>query len=235
MADFTANLEPELDPDLSATATLKSTLGPEERTAIRRSLSLLGVLGTGSLVGVAFSLYLVGHYPLLLIALSPLGRHLVLVAPNVNPFALIGVIVVRRMLFYVASFQLGRALGPAGIPWVEQRAARFGQFVRWMERLFARAPRLVVLCLTGPTVSALAGMSGMRMRTYVPLALASLVIRVIIVVSFAEWMREYLEIILAWINEYWLPGTIAMVAGVAIYRWRRPRASALMSELDKLS
>jgi len=25
------------------------------------------------------------------------------------------------------------------------------------------------------------------------------------------------------------------VAGVAIYRWRRPRASALMSELDKLS
>ena len=36
------------------------------------------------------------------------------------------------------------------------------RFVRWLERLFARAPRTVVLVLAGPTVSVLAGVSGMR-------------------------------------------------------------------------
>lgn len=232
MAESTPDLN--ANPATSPDAPRKHALSPAERTMVRRSLSLLGVLSTGSLVGVAFSLYLVGHYPLLLIALSPLGRHLVLVTPNVDPIALIAVVVVRRMLFYLACFQLGRALGPAGIPWIEARAARFGQFVRWLEGLFARAPRLVVLAFTGPTVSALAGMSGMRTGTYLPLALASLVVRVGIVVGFAEWMRDYLEIALTWIDEYWLPGTVMMVLGVAIYRWRRPAVSGLGDSLDGL-
>ncbi len=198
-----------------------SALTDEQRQVTRLCLSVIGVLGTGSLLGVAFSLYLLNHFPLLLVALSPLGRHLVLVAPIVDPIALTAVLIARRMLFYLASFQLGRALGPFGIPWIEARAARFGRFVRWVERLFSRAPYLVVLLMTGPTVSALAGVSGMRRTVFVPLATLSLVLRMLLVLAFAEWMREYLEIALAWIDQYWIPGTIVMVLLVAVYRWRR--------------
>lgn len=220
MSDTTAN---EITPP-------EATLTPEQVATIRLCLSLLGVLGTASLIGVAFSLYLVGHFPLFLVALSPLGRHLVLVAPSVGPVALIAVTLARRMLFYLACFHLGRALGPSGIPWIEQRAARFGVFVRWVERLFARAPRLVVFAMAGPTVSALAGISGLRTGTYVSLATVGLVLRLIVVVGFAEWLSEYLEIILAWIDEHWLPGTIVMVVGVAIYRWWRPGPAGLMRD-----
>jgi membrane protein DedA with SNARE-associated domain len=127
----------------------------------------------------------------------------------------------RRLLFYLASFHLGRALGSVGIPWIEARAARFGQFVRFIERLFARAPRLVVLVLSGPTVAALAGISKMSLAAFVPLSLLSLTVRMLITIYFAEWMREYIELTLAWIDEYWIPGTVLMVAGVALYRWRR--------------
>ena len=72
-------------------------LGSEQQRIVRLSLTVLAVLGSGSMLGVAFSLYLVNHYPLLLIGLSPLGRHLFLVAPIVHPVAFVGVAVGRRM------------------------------------------------------------------------------------------------------------------------------------------
>ena len=117
--------EPNPTTSTSETATPPANrLTPEQMSATRRCLAILGVLSTGSMIGVSFSLYLVGHYPLLLVALSPLGRHVVLAAPVANPVALIVITAVRRMAFYLSCFYLGRALGPAGIPWIEKRAAR---------------------------------------------------------------------------------------------------------------
>ena len=213
--------------DADAIAARSAALDPEQRRTTQRCLSLLGALATASLSGVAFSLYLVGHYPLLLIALSPLGRHLVLVVPSVSLLSLIVVAGIRRMVFYLTCFRLGQALGPAGIPWIEERAARFGRFVRLIEGWFSRAPHLVVLIMTGPTGSALAGVAGMRTGTYVPLAIISVVLRLLILFGFAEWIQVYLEIALVWINEYWLPGTVVLVMGVGLYRWRRPAATTL--------
>jgi len=179
---------------------------------------------------VAFSLYLVNHFPLLLIALSPLGRHLVLVAPVVAPEAFLFVLVARRLAFYLACFQLGRALGPLGIPWIEARAARFAGFVRWLERIFSRASSLVVLTMAGPTVSALAGISGMGVGLFSALASASLVGRGILVLGLAAWMRPWLEMARAWIEEWWIPGTVVMVIAVALYRWRRRAPIKLMED-----
>jgi membrane protein DedA with SNARE-associated domain len=193
-------------------------MGAGERRTARLCLAALGGLAASSWLGIAFSLYLVNHHPLLLVALSPLGRHLILVAPTVDPVAFVAVAVTRRMLFYLASFHLGRASGPAGITWLEMRAAHLGRFVRWLERLFARASHAVVLFMTGPTVSALAGISGMRARAFVPLAVLGLVVRMLVVVGLAEWLREPLEALLALIDEYWLPGTVLILAGIAAGR-----------------
>jgi hypothetical protein len=205
-------------------------LGPEERDLARMSLLSMATLGSASLLGVAFSLYLVNHYPLLLIALSPLGRHLVLVAPIVDPAAFLLVAVARRMVFYLSCFGLGRALGPAGIVWIEARNARFGRFVRWLERLFARASRLVVVGMVGPTVSMLAGSSGMRAVIFAPLATLGILLRMLVVLGFAEWFRVYIEAILAWIDQYWIPGTVLMVGGVLVYRFRKRRAPGLTAD-----
>lgn len=200
-----------------------ATIEPEQRALARRSLSALGVLSVGSMTGTASSLYLVNHYPLLLIALSPLGRHLVLVAPIVDPLAFVVVAVARRMAFYLACFQLGRAMGPSGVVWLEQRAPRFARFVRWLENLFQRWSRSVAFLMPGPTVSALAGMSGMTLRLYVALATAGLVLRMIVILVFAELLREPIEWILALIDTYWKPGTALLVVVVLLYQWRRVR------------
>ena len=73
-------------------------LGPDERRTVRRCLSVLALLSSASLAGVASWLYLVNHAPLLLIALSPIGRHLILVAPIVDPVSFVFVGVGRRPL-----------------------------------------------------------------------------------------------------------------------------------------
>src|SRR5262245_42860981 len=175
------------------------------------------------MVGAAFSLYLVNHFPLLLIALSPLGRHMLLVAPIVDPLAFVLVAVSRRMLFYTACFLLGRGLGPSGVQWLEARAARFARFVRFVERLFARAPHLVVLVMAGRTVRGLAGMAGIKPAAFLPLATISLTLRMLFILGFAELLREPIERLLAWIDEHWVPGTLVLVLGTLLYQWRRMR------------
>ena len=102
-------------------------LGPRDRRRAGFSLAVLGVLSLASGFGLVASAYLVNHHPLLLIALSPIGRHLVLVVPKLNPVLLILVAGLRRLVFYLACFQLGRALGPSGVAWLEQRAERFAR------------------------------------------------------------------------------------------------------------
>ncbi len=205
-------------------------LDPERRRTVRLCVSTLATLSTFSLAGVAFSLYLVNHHPLLLVAMSPIGRHLLLAAPTVDPFAFVAVVVARRMLFYLASFHLGRALGPAGITWIESRAVRFGRFVRWLERLFRRASHAIVFFASGPTLSALAGASGMRPRTFAALAAPGLALRAVVVLGIAASVREYIEAVLLWIDAHWVPGTIAMLAIVALYRWRRRTPSPWMED-----
>lgn len=206
-----------------AAGAYTATLGPEDRRVVGRCLAAMGVMSSGSLIGVAFSLYLVNHAPLLLVALSPLGRHVWLVAPIVDPVAFVVVVAVRRMLFYAASFQLGRRLGPQGIPWIEARAAWLGRFVRFMERLFARAPHAVVFFMAGPTVSALAGISRMPGRVFAALAFTGLVGRLLAILFLADTLRAYIELALAWIDRYWIPGTVVMVALVALYQWKGRR------------
>jgi membrane protein DedA with SNARE-associated domain len=209
-----ALISDDLPPELGA------KLSPEERRLAVRALSLMGFLGACSMVGVAFSLYLINHYPLLLVAISPIGRHLVLAAPNVDPFAFILVAGGRRLLFYVASFQLGTGLGPSGLIWLELRMARVARFVRLLERVFERWSYLVLVVIPGPTVSCLAGIARMPMRVFVPLVCVGLVLRMMIVIAMASWLREPIEALLELVDAYWVPGTILMVLGVLVYRWK---------------
>jgi membrane protein DedA with SNARE-associated domain len=199
-------------------------LSPEDRRIVRRSLLLLGVLSTGSLAGAASSLYLVNEAPLLLIALSPIGRHLVLVAPIVNPVAFVAVGTLRRLLFYLPCFFLGRTLGPSGLAWIGRRAPGAERFFRWLEDIFNRGRYVAVVCLIGPAMSTIAGNSGMSLRVWLPLVFTGLVLRMGLTLLFGEWMREPIEWLLARIDEYKLPGTIGLVGAILAYQlWARRR------------
>ena len=189
----------------------------------------LAILSAGSLAGASSSLYLVNHHPLLLALLSPIGRHLILVAPLIDPVVFVLAVSARRMLFYLASYSLGQALGPPGLVWIEARARMFGRFVRWLEPIFQRYGHAVVLFAVGPTTSAFAGIYGMPVRTFTALAIPSLILRMTLIVYLAEWFEAPIRALLAWIDLYWVEGTVILVAligGYQFHTWRRAHPAA---------
>jgi membrane protein DedA with SNARE-associated domain len=193
----------------------------DSQRIVRLCLMTLAVLGTGSMIGAASVLYLANHFPLSLIALSPIGRHLVLVAPTVHPAPFIIVATLRRLAFYLPCFVLGRTLGAVALGWLETRFRGAARFVRWLERLFQRAPYPAVFLLPGPIMSTIAGKSRMPMPVWISLVASGLLLRMIVIVWFGEWMREPIERLLVLFDEYWIPGTLVLVTGTAIYQWRK--------------
>ncbi|MDG2305051.1 MAG: hypothetical protein P8R42_10415 [Candidatus Binatia bacterium] len=173
-----------------------------------------------TLVGVVASLYLANNHPLALIALSPLPRHLVLVAPTVDPAAFLLVATARSLSFFVVCFYLGRAFGPAALVWLELRAPRMGRFVRWLERAFAHASYPAVLLLAGPAVAVIAGAAGMKAVVFSSLAAVALMARLVLILEVGDWLSGPLEAVRSLIGIYWIPGTFLLVLGISLSRWR---------------
>jgi membrane protein DedA with SNARE-associated domain len=141
----------------------------------------------------------------------------------VNPVAFVLVGTLRRLCFFLPCFYLGDTLGESGLVWLESRSERMGRFIRWLERLFKISPRVMIFLFPGPGMSTLSGISGMPIQVYAPLVCAGLVLRMIGFILLAEWLRDPLEAMLAWIDENWLPGTVIMLIGIVIYRRHQVR------------
>jgi hypothetical protein len=63
----------------------------------------------------------------------------------------------------------------------------------------------------------------MRRPVFFGLASASVLLRMLLILGFAEMVREPIERVLAWIDEHWIPGTALMVVGVLAFQWIRIR------------
>ena len=200
---------------------VETSLDDGQRRVVRLCLIGLAVLSTGSMIGAMSVLYLANHFPLLLIALSPTGHRLLLVVPTVHPVAFVAVATLRRLAFYLPCFILGRTLGNTALAWLEIRFRGAARFVQWLDRIFQRAQYPAVFFLPGPIMSTIAGNAQMPVATWITLVASGLVLRMIVVVWFGEWLREPIERLLELFDEYWIPGTIVLVAGTALYQWRR--------------
>ena len=200
---------------------VETGLDDSQRRVVRLCLIGLAALGIGSMIGAVSVLYLANHFPLLLIALSPTGRHLILVVPIVHPVAFIAVATLRRLAFYVPCFILGRTLGSKALAWLETRSRGAAHFVKWLDRIFQRAQYPAVFFLPGPIMSTIAGNAQMPVATWGLLIACGLVLRMVVVVWFGEWLREPIERLLELFDEYWISGTVVLVAGTALYQWRR--------------
>lgn len=199
---------------------------PEQLRRMRIWFGVLAVLGVAGWAGTFGVARLANDLPLLLIVLSPVNRHLLLVAPTVSPAAFLSVAIARGLVSCVVGFQLGGAVGRSGLHWLDARSPGVGRFVRWVERLFERSAPAAILLLPGLLVSVLAGISGMRFGVLLALACAGLVVRMLAILGFALWFREPILWLLQFFDRNWLPITLAIVAIVVLNRWRRSLVSS---------
>jgi len=199
-------------------------LTPEQSRTVRLCLIAIGVLSVGTWTGIAFSPYLVSNYPLLLIAISPPSRHMVLVAPIVGPWWVLLVGGARTLTFTAVAYILGRSLGEPGLVWLDQHAERFARFVRWLEGFFQRWSYLAVFVFPLGAMAAIAGVAKMKPVAFFACAFAGVMFRLSLLVLLAESVREPLMAMIEWIREYQMPATLVCVALVLANQYRKRRS-----------
>ncbi len=195
---------------------------PHERRYVPHLLGALSVLFAAGTLGAAFAPMLAVHAPLALIALSPLPRHLVLVAPETTMAAFVAIAAGRRLLSFGVIYYLARAYGEDGFAWVESRYARFGRFARAFERMFRKAGAVMVLLLPGMS-SPVAGATRMPATVFFPCATVGVIAWVSLTYVVGDALREWTTPVLAFIREHMLATTAACALLVLVYQWRQRR------------
>lgn len=192
-------------------------------------LFALGALVVSSLVGTAMAPYLAVHYPLVLVALAPLPRHLILVAPHtpIVPFVLVATL--RGLLSCIVAFEVGLRYGPQGVRMFERKSPRIGGFLRYFEQVFARAAPLFLLIAPGPMTSSLSGISGISRLVTWSISAAGLSLWACVNYQLGDWLQPWTGPLLAFFQRHLLEATLGCIALVAGYQWlsRRRRLRQL--------
>lgn len=153
----------------------------------RRLLLLLApvvVLFSAGLIGTAFAPALLVREPMLLIAMSPLFRHLVLASGSVELLPFVAIAVARLFVTDPFLYVIGREYGPEAVEWVEARSGGARRIVRAVKRAFARAGLLVLFVSPGPLVCLLAGAARMPILPFVAVNLLGTAAAVLLIRSF---------------------------------------------------
>lgn len=180
-------------------------------------------------LGAAFSPYLLLHSPLLLVALSPEVRHVVLVAGRVDLGLLIALATARRVLSMMATYGLGAVYGPVAVRWLERRYPRVGALIRWLERALARVGAPLLVLLPGYTVSALAGAARLPWRKVLAGSLVGQIWQMGMYALVGEAIMGWTEPILGWLKAHLWESTAVCVGAVLIQQgisWLRRRRAA---------
>jgi len=171
----------------------------------------LALVTVSGLVGTAFMPYFLARAPLVLVALSPLFRHLVLVSRSVEAAPLFAVAVPRHFAPDIFVYFLGREYGDAAIEWVEINSPMSGKLVRWLERLFAKAGFLVLLVSPDIVVSTVAGVARLPLPVFVLANIAGTFATVAVARYFGDVFDTPIRALLAFFQSHLLAVTLISV------------------------
>jgi membrane protein DedA with SNARE-associated domain len=209
--------------------------GPVPNRLLLGSIAVLTITGTA---GAAFAPALLTYSPLLLLALSPITRHLVLAAPITDVVPFVAIATARRVLSCGVAYWVGLSYGELGLKWVEGRYPRFRRFVHWLEHAFHKVGPLLLVVAPSPPMCALAGTLRLSKWHVLPAAL----IGQLVWVGLAYWLGDFLSAwtgpILVWLREHVVEATAACIALFGGYqvikRMRRKRsAESILDSLPK--
>jgi len=197
------------------------------------------VLTSIGLSGVAFAPALLTYSPLLLIAMSPIPRHLVLAAPITDPVAFVVVATLRRTIGCTMFYFLGDTFGESGLDWLSKRYPKLRKLVQWIDRLFKRAGAAVLVVAPSPPMSALAGNAQLPLWQFVPAIVVGQAIWCSLTYWLGDFLGEWTMPFIAWLEENVVSTTLACALAVGAfqlfkrYRQRRRAGGAIQGVLEE--
>jgi len=199
-------------------------------------IGLLIAFWTVGTISTALTPTLLRDHPLALVALEPRNRNLLLVSHKVDapPFMVLAVL--RRLSSDPVYFALGFIYGATTLRWLEGRSGKLGRrFIRWVERIFPRFARPLVFLFPGLIVCLLAGVTRMRIRSFLLWNVAGTVAIVIVLRIFADRLEDPLRSVNDWNDRYANTLTVITVGLVAIYLvWQRITGGSELESMREL-
>ena len=179
-------------------------------------------LGRG--LAIAFLPPLLLEAPALLILISPAAADLVIAAPLLPAWLYFVSAMAGALIQTAIAYQFGRALGEHALLWLQSRsvAAKRGtrRVLGWLER----ASTVVMLATPGVTVSALAGVSGVKPLRFFTLIFIGNLLWTVACFMFGSALTEQLATLYEFVAAHVLELTaVAVVAVVLQLGWTRLR------------
>src|SRR5688572_15169228 len=129
---------------------------------------------------------LVKNHPLLLVALEPRNRWIILVAEKVSFWPLLVFGTVRRLASDPLFFLLGHLYGDNAVRWAERRFDANTGTVQKIEKVFQKAGPVLVFFFPGALVCVLAGATGMSPLLFFILNVVGTIFTVTVLYHFAS-------------------------------------------------
>jgi membrane protein DedA with SNARE-associated domain len=193
---------------------------PWRRGATRPLLGVLVLMLVAAGAGDTASPVLVVHSPLLLVALNPRARNVLLASLTVGVVPLLAVGLIRRLLALPVLYRLGRIHGDASLAWVDRRLPRTGRWTRRVERWFDRAAAPAVLLVPGAVTAYLAGSTGMHEAVLLVLSALGTMARLAVLLAIGDALAAPLSWLLRFIAEHQWPLLVLSLALTAIHALR---------------
>ena len=157
---------------------------------------------TCRVLGAAISPLLFAHLPVLLIVMSPFLIHLIAVAPLVGPAVYFPVALVITTAQALVGFYFGNILGVRALEWLLERVPFPPSFADRLLDLVRKASVVAIFAIPGPILGTIAGVAGVKRRTFHLLVAPAQAIWVTAAYLIGEALLEYIEILRGYVVEH---------------------------------
>lgn len=200
------------------------------RHQTRLLVGALIALVVGMQVGDAAAPALVTGAPLLLVALNPRARNLLLASASVSAPLLVAVALARRMASVPIIYRLGALHGTGALDWVDRHFRRIGRMTRAVERWFHRRRILAVVAFPGGLTAFLAGDTAMPAGLLGALTALGYLARLLFVLGLGELFSAPIDAVVGYIAEHQWQLTGLTLALTVAHVLRHRRRSRLLAE-----
>lgn len=209
---------------------------PSRRTLVLLVAPII-VLVIAANVGNALWPSLVKEHPLLLIALDPRNRWLILVAKELDPVSFFTVGFIRRVLSDPLFYALGFLYGDRAVRWVERRFAPDTGLVEFLEKRFSKLAPVLVFFFPGNLVCVLAGASKMKPLVFAVVNAAGTVTMLLAIWFFADAVERPVDAFTGFIGRNSRVFTTLTILFTIFYLWDQRRRGkgepTSISEVEK--
>ena len=158
---------------------------------------------------------IVDKRPLLLIALNPRNRNLILAMNELSAFSYYSVGFLRLVASDPVNYLLGFWFGERAIAWTERRSRTYGPLIRDGEGWFRKLAYPLIFLAPNNIICALSGATGVKVRAFMALNIAGTVTRLILVRMVGETLESPIGGVVDFIGKYRTPILILSAVGVA--------------------